>query len=102
LDVQAMARAHTTQAVATLVKALDDPRHRVAAAQALLDRGWGKPLQMLAADPERPLLIDFQWSDAAPAAHRDKRNIGEQIEGAVIEATVEAALVDTDTDDNPA
>src|SRR5262245_48795445 len=77
LDVQAMARAHTTQAVATLVKALDDPRHRVAAAQALLDRGWGRPVQMLAADPERPLLIDFQWSDAAPASRRDKRNIGE-------------------------
>jgi hypothetical protein len=26
-----------------LVEALRDPRHKVAAATALLDRGWGKP-----------------------------------------------------------
>jgi hypothetical protein len=43
LDVQALARQHTEQAVRTLVEALRDPRHKVAAACALLDRGWGKP-----------------------------------------------------------
>jgi hypothetical protein len=43
LDVQALARQHTEQAVRTLVEALRDPRHKVAAATALLDRGWGKP-----------------------------------------------------------
>jgi hypothetical protein len=67
-------------------------RHRVAATQALLDRAWGRPLQMLAADPERPLLIDFQWSDAAPAAHTDTcavRNIGDATESAIIDAVVE-------------
>ena len=43
LDVQALARQYTEQAVRTLVEALRDPRHKVAAATALLDRGWGKP-----------------------------------------------------------
>jgi hypothetical protein len=95
LHAQQLARAHTAEAVATLAKALDDPRHRVAAAQALLDRGWGRPLQMPAADPERPLMIDFQWSDAA-SAHTDVRSIGEQIEAEIIEA----ALGDADPDEH--
>ena len=29
------------------MEALRDPRHKVAAAQALLDRGWGKPTQTI-------------------------------------------------------
>jgi hypothetical protein len=38
-----LARQHTVAAIDTLVKCLIDPRHRVAAAVALLDRGWGRP-----------------------------------------------------------
>jgi len=41
--VQALAREHTPQAIATLVKALDDDRHCVSAAVHLLDRAWGRP-----------------------------------------------------------
>ena len=55
LDVQALAREHTTAAVQTLVEALKDPRHKVAAACALLDRGWGKATQPLAGDAENPV-----------------------------------------------
>ena len=42
-----LARAHTDEALATLVEALSakESRTRVAAAEALLDRGWGKPTQ---------------------------------------------------------
>jgi hypothetical protein len=47
LDVQEMARACTPQAIAALVAALSNPRERVPAAVALLDRGWGKPPQPL-------------------------------------------------------
>lgn len=43
LDVQALAREYTPQAIATLVKALDDERLCVSAAVHLLDRGWGRP-----------------------------------------------------------
>ena len=33
---------------------------RVAAAEALLDRGWGRPKQTLAADPEGgPLIVEI-------------------------------------------
>jgi hypothetical protein len=45
--VQELARTYTEEAIRTLVEALDDPRLKVQAACALLDRGWGKPLQPL-------------------------------------------------------
>ena len=46
-DVQALAREHTQEAVATLVAIMRDPdapaAARGGAANAILDRGWGKP-----------------------------------------------------------
>jgi hypothetical protein len=97
--IQALAREHTAAAINALVLALKSPRERVPAAVALLDRGWGKPVQMIAADPQRPLQIDFQWSDAAPNgaentpnAHTHTpsvRHIGQQIEAAIVEAVTE-------------
>lgn len=48
-DVQALARVHTSGAIETLATVMNDengpPAARVAAAQALLDRGWGRPVQ---------------------------------------------------------
>ena len=48
-DVRDAARAHTAQAVATLAEIISDrgspPAARIAAAEALLDRGWGKAPQ---------------------------------------------------------
>ena len=50
-EVQDLAREHTTEAVAALVEVLSDkkspPSARVAAASALLDRGWGKAPQTI-------------------------------------------------------
>jgi hypothetical protein len=65
-DVQALARTHTPEAIEALVAALAYPRERVAAAVALLDRGWGKPTVVVAGDGERPIAIDFTWADATP------------------------------------
>ena len=47
-----LARQHTVPAVEALVKALrsESDGTRVAAAQALLDRGWGKPSQHVEMD----------------------------------------------------
>ena len=45
--MQTLARTHTPEAVQALVDALRSPRERVAAATALLDRGWGRPSQQL-------------------------------------------------------
>ncbi len=42
----------------TLAAALDDPKLCVQAAQALLDRGWGKPAQVVGGDPDgAPMAI---------------------------------------------
>ena len=45
--LKALAKAHTEQALTTLLEALKakESSTRVAAANALLDRGWGKPTQ---------------------------------------------------------
>ena len=45
--MQELARAHTPEAIAALVTALNSPRERVAAAVALLDRAWGKPIRAI-------------------------------------------------------
>ena len=55
--IEAIAREHTVEAIAVLVRALSDEDTRVAvtAASILLDRGWGKPKQMIAGDAENPV-----------------------------------------------
>jgi hypothetical protein len=45
--VRALAREYTEQAIQALVDALADPKTAVAAASALLDRGYGRPAQAL-------------------------------------------------------
>jgi hypothetical protein len=44
-SIQALARAHTEEAIEALAAALKVPATRVAAATALLDRGYGRPVQ---------------------------------------------------------
>ena len=48
-DIRSLARSHTKNAIKTLAGIMNEPKAntsaRVAAAQALLDRGWGKPKQ---------------------------------------------------------
>ena len=51
VNVQELARTYTEEAIRTLVEALDDPKLKVQAACALLDRAWGKPQLTIAADP---------------------------------------------------
>jgi hypothetical protein len=59
--VRAEARKYTMHALKTLLHICIQPRApasaRVAAAEALLDRGWGKATQILAGDPENPLTV---------------------------------------------
>jgi hypothetical protein len=55
-DIAAMCREHAPEAVATLVAALRDPRHKVAAAEALLNRGFGKPVQPLHSETQSTVL----------------------------------------------
>jgi predicted house-cleaning NTP pyrophosphatase (Maf/HAM1 superfamily) len=45
VTIQQLARAKTVEAIQALTDALQDRSYRVAAAIALLDRGWGRPAQ---------------------------------------------------------
>jgi hypothetical protein len=68
--VEALARVHTPEAIRALVAALSNPRERVQAASVLLDRGWGKPTQRIAGDPdETPIAVSFEWAPATAPAH---------------------------------
>jgi hypothetical protein len=90
-----MARARTPQAIEALTAALSNPRERVAAAIALLDRGWGKPQQPVVGDDERPIAISFEWAAAVPAGG-DNEAVPTVHEPLVIEATAEPE--DTDAE----
>ena len=64
VEIRSLARAHTESAIRTIAHVManeDAPASaRVAAAEALLDRGWGRPKQTLAADPEGgPLIVEI-------------------------------------------
>ncbi len=55
-EIRSLARSHTEAAIKVLAGVMNQkktpPAARVSAAVALLDRGWGKPTQMIANDPE--------------------------------------------------
>lgn len=59
-----LARSQTENAIATLVKIMEDgkapPAARVTAASTILDRGWGKPSQPVSGDDESP-PIRVMW-----------------------------------------
>lgn len=61
--IERLAREHTEEAIAALVRGLKDPKQYVAAAVALLDRGWGKPKQTIQGDAENPI----QWVIRGPS-----------------------------------
>jgi len=62
LQIKSLARAHTESALAVLAAILNETdapeSSRVQAATALLDRGWGKPTQLIGGDEDHPLKIE--------------------------------------------
>jgi hypothetical protein len=60
-EIRSLARSHTETAINVLVGIMnksDAPEaSRVAAANSILDRGWGKPTQPISGDEESPLHI---------------------------------------------
>ncbi len=66
-DIRSLARGHTETAINVLAGIMNEPEAgapaRVAAANALLDRGWGKPKQTLVGEDENgntgPLVITW-------------------------------------------
>jgi hypothetical protein len=65
--VKALARKHAEEAIQVLVQQLssEDAKLRIAAANALLDRAIGKPVQPQAgADGDEPLEVTFRWASS--------------------------------------
>ena len=66
IEIRSLARSYTNSALKTLVAIMTEisapAAARVSAAQALLDRGWGKPTQPIGGDKENPLVIEkIEW-----------------------------------------
>ena len=64
--IRSLARAHTEAAINTLVGIMQQPNSadaaRVAAANSLIDRGWGKAAQIIAGDEEDgPVKLEVSW-----------------------------------------
>jgi hypothetical protein len=78
-QVQDLARAHTPAAIATLVEICGNkkahPSARVAAATAILDRGWGRPHQSLHVEAQTSALP----AKLAALSPEDKERAGEMI-----------------------
>ena len=64
-DLRELARQYTEDAVKALVEICrhgENEGARVAAANAILDRGWGKPpVAILAPDPPAKITLNFGW-----------------------------------------
>jgi len=77
--VQDLARQHTPEAIATLVEICGDkvapPSARVAAATAILDRGWGRPMQQVHVEAQTSVLP----AELAALSPEDKRRAAEII-----------------------
>ena len=61
LDMQELAREHTVDALLTLVFWMksDDGKVAVSAANAVLDRAWGKPTQPISGEDGKPIDINL-------------------------------------------
>lgn len=64
-DIRSLARSYTTMAIQTLAGIAQNGEQesaRVRAAEALLDRGWGKPTQPVDGDGEGgPVQLKVTW-----------------------------------------
>ncbi|WP_063921291.1 hypothetical protein [Bradyrhizobium sp. DOA1] len=85
-EIKSLARTHTNVAIKTLVQIMRDkeaPAHaRVLAANAILDRGWGKPLQPIASEDDKPIQF----------VHRIERVIVHPGDNVAMEAQIEESV----------
>ena len=69
-EIRTLARSYTKAAINTLVGIMRQPKAppaaRVMAANALLDRGWGKAAQLVAVDGEIRQLVEVKLSVVHP------------------------------------
>jgi hypothetical protein len=86
-EVRDLARGYTVLAITTLARIAEKGKTetaQIAASTALLDRGWGKPTQILAGDPDMPpVRLTVEEERAA----REQRRVGAR-------AAIQAAFTD--------
>jgi len=74
-QIKSLARTHTESAINVLAgimrEAESAPAARVAAATALLDRGWGKPTQPVAGDDDHDAITVREIVTGVPRASDD-------------------------------
>ena len=93
IDIEALAKSHAPEAIATLVNALHHPKLCVQAAVALLDRGFGRPRQQISGDAGKPLIVDFKWNDGT--------NVSTAAGSQVIDAVAEQIAIAVEADAEP-
>ena len=99
-----VARAHTNDAIAVLVGVMEDGRapagSRVAAATAVLDRGWGKPNQAVTIDkpvqPKERVLSAFENDQRVASLLRIAYNrmLADRARGEIIDDTRSDVTID--------
>ena len=63
-EIRSLARSYTEMAIQTLAGVAQNGESesaKVAAANALLDRGWGKPAQPVTGEDEGPIQLTVTW-----------------------------------------
>src|SRR5215472_4583660 len=72
-EIRTLARSYTKAAIKTLVGIMRQPKAppaaRVMAANALLDRGWGKAVQLQHTDGEIRQLVEVKLNVVQSASH---------------------------------
>jgi len=74
-DVKALAQKHGADAIktlATLAKKADSDAAKIAACRELLDRGYGKASQVIAGDPDTPVMFGSIERQVVQARNRDR------------------------------
>jgi len=80
-EIRTLARSYTKAAINTLVGIMRQPKAppaaRVMAANALLDRGWGKAAQLVAVDGEIRQLVEVKLN----VVHASQANASQALPG---------------------
>jgi hypothetical protein len=81
-EIASLARQHTAGALKTLAHIMNEPdappSARVSAAQALLDRGWGKPAQTMDMTVRRVSAKELPDDELADIAAGSGEGVAEQ------------------------
>jgi hypothetical protein len=94
ISVTELAKTHTEAAIMALVASLKDPKSRVPAATALLNRGWGMPRQHIEATGDGTAVLHLLAAQMVSRELLDQ--IGDQVAGRRAEMAADRVTIDVD------